>query len=268
MNLNKSGKNKNKFVIKRVNLNHNHQDDLNELFFASHPRNRALDDHQLKEVKDMLKTHSKPALIANHVFEKHGAKIIPKDIYNIKQKMFDDFDLSKVPKEQREIVALEKVIEKQRKIDGADYFKFVKSNDSNDLYAIYYQNNKMKEFYSRYPNIIFVDTTYKLNDNNYPAMFLVVQDEEGHSYPVCIIILAYERKSLFDACFKFFLNDNTLTVSKTQAIMIHKDLKEDDMLSKNFPHARILYCFWHVLKTFKLNFNKKSVLKYDFLIKH
>jgi hypothetical protein len=40
--------------------------------------------------------------------------------------------------------------------------------------------------------------------------------------------------------------------------MIDKDLKEDDMLSKNFPHATILYCFWHVLKTFKKNYGKNS----------
>jgi zinc finger SWIM domain-containing protein 3 len=100
----------------------------------------------------------------------------------------------------------------------------------------------MKEMYERYPDALFVDTTYCLNNIKYPALAMVVQDELGNSYPVCIILL-----------------------DKTVAILIDKDLKEDEMLSKNFPNARILYCVWYVLKTFKKNYatgsKEKSLLK-------
>ena len=89
----------------------------------------------------------------------------------------------------------------------------------------------MKEMYERYPDALFVDTTYCLNNIKYPALAMVVQDKLGNSYPVCIILL-----------------------DKTVAILIDKDLKEDEMLSKNFPNARILYCVWYVLKTFKKNY--------------
>jgi hypothetical protein len=116
----------------------------------------------------------------------------------------------------------------------------------------------MKAMYERYPEILFVDTTYCLNNIKYPALAMVVQDEDGHSYPVCIIIIAYERNALLDECFQMFVENNPESVGKTVAIMIDKDLKEDDMLSKNFPKARILYCVWHVLKSFKKNFSKKS----------
>ena len=30
------------------------------------------------------------------------------------------------------------------------------------------------------------------------------------------------------------------------------------MFSKNFPKARILYCMWHVMKSFKKNYPKDS----------
>ena len=85
-------------------------------------------------------------------------------------------------------------------------------------------------------------------------MDLVVQDEDGNSLPVCIIIIAYERNKLLDECFQMFIENNSVSVHKKIAIMIDKDLKEDEMLSKNFPNARILYCVWHVLKIFKKNF--------------
>jgi hypothetical protein len=58
----------------------------------------------------------------------------------------------------------------------------------------------MKAMYERYPEILFVDTTYCLNNIKYPALAMVVQDEDGHSYPVCIIIIAYERNALLDEC--------------------------------------------------------------------
>jgi hypothetical protein len=40
--------------------------------------------------------------------------------------------------------------------------------------------------------------------------------------------------------------------------MIDKDQIEDDMLSKNFPGASILYCFWNVFKSLKKNYGKSS----------
>jgi hypothetical protein len=127
-----------------------------------------------------------------------------------------------------------------------------------DLYAIFYQNEKMKEMYDRYPDILFVDTTYCLNNIKYPALAMVVQDENGQSLPVCFIIIAYERNSLLDKFFKMFVQINEIYARKTIAIMIDKDLIEDDMLSKNFPGASILYCFWNVFKTLKKNYGNSS----------
>ena len=62
--------------------------------------------------------------MSNHIKEKYGANFIGKDVYNLNQKLFnDEFDLSDVPKEKRDKVALEKVMEKQIEKDGGNYFK-------------------------------------------------------------------------------------------------------------------------------------------------
>jgi hypothetical protein len=118
-------------------------------------------------------------------------------------------------------------------------FRFVESDDSKDLYEIYYQTPKIKEMYERYLGVLFVDTTYCLNNIKYPALAMVVQDELGNSYPVCIILSVYERNKLLNECFKMFVTDNINSVDKTVAILIDKELKEDGMLFKNFPNARI-----------------------------
>ena len=58
MRYKKSGPYKNKYVITDLNLHHNHEEDLNKEFYDFHPKNRKLDDKQLEEVKNMLKTRA------------------------------------------------------------------------------------------------------------------------------------------------------------------------------------------------------------------
>lgn len=124
MRFKKRGNGKNKYVITDLNLNHNHEEDLNPDFYAFHPKNRKLSEDQLTEITEMLKTRAKPALISNHVKEKYGINFTGKDVYNLNQKVFnDEYELKNVPKEDRDKIALEKTIEKQIKKDGGNYFK-------------------------------------------------------------------------------------------------------------------------------------------------
>jgi hypothetical protein len=67
------------------------------------------------------------------------------------------------------------------------YFKYIKRDDQQDLYAVYYQSQQMKEFFERHPGVLFIDTFYCLNDAKYPALAIVAQDDVGHLYPVGLI---------------------------------------------------------------------------------
>ena len=43
--------------------------------------------------------------------------------------------------------------------------------------------------------------------------------------------------------------------------MIDKDLKDDAAITEAFPHALILYCFWHVEKIFQRKYKSTETLK-------
>ena len=123
MRYKKRGLGKDKYVITDLNLNHNHNDDLNEKFYSFHPKNRKLDDEQLEEATVMLKNRAKPTFVSN-IKEKYGINFVGKDVYNLNQKIFkEEFDLTNVPKDDRDKVALDKIIQQQIKKDGANYFK-------------------------------------------------------------------------------------------------------------------------------------------------
>jgi hydroxyacyl-ACP dehydratase HTD2-like protein with hotdog domain len=128
--------------------------------------------------------------------------------------------------------------------DNEDNFSIIKQ-DTN-LVGIIYQSKTMKELYAKHGHILFVDSTYKLNRNNYPCLVMAVRDNNNKARIVAVGFLAYERKVLLRQALKHFEDQNENYMKQTQTIMIDKDLKEDDVLQEFFPKAQILYCHFHV----------------------
>jgi hypothetical protein len=126
------------------------------------------------------------------------------------------------------------IIEDRIQKDGSNFFKIIENEEKKELYAIYYQNNNMKELYAKYGDTIFVDSTYKLNRNKYPCLVIAVHDNNNCTHIVATAILAYERKHLLDQVIEVFVKDNSAYVNKTKHIMIDKDLKELTSYNSSF----------------------------------
>ena len=80
---------------------------------------------------------------------------------------------------------------------------------------------------SAFPEIIFVDATYKLNDMRMPLYVMMVEDSLGQSEVVAVCLLNSEEKPIieqFVRCFK----ENNPTFVKTKVIMADKDINERD----------------------------------------
>ena len=60
--------------------------------------------------------------------------------------------------------------------DGDTFFLYAYNKENKQVYIIYYQNNTMKDNFAKYGDIIYVDSTYKLNKNRYPVTLFVVKD--------------------------------------------------------------------------------------------
>ena len=97
--------------------------------------------------------------------------------------------------------------------------------------------------------------TYVLNKENFTIINFVVTDHNRQSRIVGFAIVACERQIVVDAIMSYFkiLNDTSMV----QVAMTDKDLKEDTAISKAFPKARILYCFWHNENTLRKRFKSE-----------
>jgi hypothetical protein len=82
---------------------------------------------------------------------------------------------------------IHKLISVEREKSKEDPF-YIKVDKSKHVHLIFYQTAQMKNLYKQYGQVLFVDGTYKLNQNRYPVYLFVVQDRHGKSQVVAAAI--------------------------------------------------------------------------------
>ena len=116
--------------------------------------------------------------------------------------------------------------------------------------AICYQDSKMRDLYSHYPEVLFVDATHKLNELCMPLYVLLVEDGNGESEVVAIWIVVNEDSSSIKKMVDRFKRHNEHW-DKTVTVITDKDFVERDTFKDEFPQASLQICLFHVLTTFK-----------------
>ena len=139
--------------------------------------------------------------------------------------------------------ALKKLTENKQATTVVD----VDESDHVDL--IYIQTAEMIEQYKKYPEIMFMDTTYNVNLEGYPLFAIMVEDGDGRGKPVAYCFIRSETKENIEQCLTHFCNFND--VSQSKVIMVDKDLTEINALKSKIPDAEILLCKFHIMKYFK-----------------
>ena len=103
---------------------------------------------------------------------------------------------------------------------------------------IYNQMGEMKEQYQKYPEILFMDTTYNVNIEGYPLFAIMAEDGDGRGKPVAYCFLRSETKDNLEKVLNYFCNFND--TSRTKIVMVDKDLSVINVLKSKLPDANIL----------------------------
>ena len=122
-------------------------------------------------------------------------------------------------------------------------------NDDNVLQGIYFQTETWKQMFSKFPELLMIDATYKLNNLRMPLFILMVVDSNGESEVVALWLVASENKPLINSLTETFVHYNDTT--NTKCIMADKDMTEREILAEKIPTAQLLVCLFHVLRTFR-----------------
>lgn len=131
---------------------------------------------------------------------------------------------------------------------GAKVTVFV--DEENTLQALYFQTKNMIDVFQSYPELLFIDATYKLNDLYMPLYVLLCIDGNGESEIVCFWLVYHEDKATFTKLMSEFKKHNK-SWSDIQCIMSDKDMVERDVLKEEIPSASLLICLFHTLRSMK-----------------
>ena len=108
----------------------------------------------------------------------------------------------------------------------------------------------MRHMYHCFPEMVFVDATYKLYDLRMPIYLFVVEDGNGETEIVALWMVAKEDEASISGMAEILKKYNPSWIKMT-TIMADKDFVERDVLKEKFPDAQVLICLFHVLKTFR-----------------
>lgn len=116
----------------------------------------------------------------------------------------------------------------------------------------------MRETYQKFPEILFVDATHKLNELRMPLYVLLAEDGNGESHIVAVWLITSEDAANIRAMTEIFQQHNE-EWRKTVTIMADKDFTERNIFLQQFPQANLLICLFHVLKTFRREITSEKV---------
>ena len=75
----------------------------------------------------------------------------------------------------------------------------VMANDQKELLGVHFQDDQMKKTFDAYPEILFIDATYKLLELRFPLYIILIEDGNGQS-EIAAAFLLLEATSLSKSC--------------------------------------------------------------------
>lgn len=109
----------------------------------------------------------------------------------------------------------------------------------------------MRNDFQMWPEIVFIDGTYKLTNKDMTVMIILVEDGNGRGQVAGIAFLSTEERDILEWMLTEFKKDHKESCRKIKAFMTDKDLTERDALKELFPGVPTYICAFHAIKIFE-----------------
>jgi len=131
-------------------------------------------------------------------------------------------------------------------------------DESSNFQGLFYQDHRMKQTFDVYPELTFVDATYKLLQIHLPVYLTLCEDSNGQSEITSVCLLATEDAESLTWMMDMFKKDNK-NWTKTRAVMADKDIGERDSIKHCFPDACVFICLFHTLRSFQREISSSKI---------
>lgn len=235
---------KNVLCVKKMEESHNHPTTSN--FFRTFPAQRRFNVKEQKKVGSIVALKPDYRILQQQLSDKRLATPTLKDLHNLKQKCNKATGAN----------VLETVLDELTRFESNVVKVF--ADENHIVEGIYFQDERMRKYFSIYPELLVIDATYSLNDRRMPLMLLMVEDGNGESQIVAFFIIKTEKSGTISKMLEYFKMGNGNT-SEIKVIMADKSFSERKALKSAFPRAQIQICILHVHQIFNREITCKKM---------
>ena len=126
----------------------------------------------------------------------------------------------------------------------------VYADDKKNFKGLFFQDVQMRDAFQAYPEIVFVDATYKLLELGVPTYLLLCEDSNGQSEIVGVYLLVCEDAESMKWIISTFKKYNS-EWQRIRVVMADKDIQERDVIKQCLPNASVLIRLFHTLRSFR-----------------
>lgn len=168
-----------------------------------------------------------------------GKVVTTQDLHNVKRNCHGRDEAEQLLQE----------IEKCRQQHRAKIIPITDENE--ELQILFIQTPHMQQAYKSFPEVVFLDATYRTNKLKMPLFVFVVQDGCGESQVIAYAFVASEQCHHVTEMLNLFVKENPCS-ENTGVIVVDKDFTEISAIRSAFPSApSIQLCQFHVMKAFR-----------------
>ncbi|GFS16872.1 zinc finger SWIM domain-containing protein 3, partial [Elysia marginata] len=231
--------------VKSLDLTHkNHP--VDEKTAAVYPENRR--PVITETVKAMAGAKITRKNLRHFISESQGICMLPQDVYNMSRRM-NVCDKS----DSEGVEELLRVIR-----DQGGHTKFG-MNESGEFEFVLFVTAEMKNDLLRFPDILVMDVTYKVNKYLYPLVNVMCVDAEGGGRPVLHGFIRSESCVSVIACLDFLKSIMSDALCAPSVFFLDKDLSEIAAVRETFPEALVRLCSFHTATAVKRALQKQNL---------
>lgn len=140
----------------------------------------------------------------------------------------------------------------------------IHNNSTGVLQGIFFQDPFMRKAFERFPEVLLVDATYKLNELRMPLYVFVVIDGNGETEIAAWFLAADEREETVRAMVELFKLHNPAH-ELIRTVVTDKDMVERNVLSSELPNAKLILCVFHVKQAMRreVTMDKMGIRSYQ-----
>ncbi|RUS69423.1 hypothetical protein EGW08_022814, partial [Elysia chlorotica] len=238
-------------AVINVHLEHNHP--TTPETFAQEYQVKRLGQAERKSLQDLVELNPRNEPLMHMVNSKFHKSFTLAEIRRLKHQLKSD----------RARGDVDDLLDKLEDLQAHGQVKVIISdNGSGSLFdVVAFSTSHMSSLFSKYPDVIYMDGTYKTNKCGYPLYQVMVEDGCGRGRAVFYAFVRQENADILSKMMATFAEFMGESVNHTKYAMTDKDPNEMNAIRQHLPHASNVLCAFHVHKAMKARLQKLQCSK-------